>query len=80
MELERFIAAAIAILLVALFYHPDNLNSFWIARKFPLVGKELGNRRQRVKAFLSPVGYQLFRRGYEQFKNGVFRVTTDEGV
>ncbi|CAG8956641.1 hypothetical protein HYFRA_00011952 [Hymenoscyphus fraxineus] len=77
--MERFLLTALALLLAVFFYNPDNLNSFWIARQFPLVGKELGNRKQRVKAFLSPAGYDLFRRGYEQFKNGVFRVTTDEG-
>ena len=46
--------------------------------RFPLLGKEYGNRRKRAEAFLyQPV--KLYEEGYRRFKNQVYRLTMPDG-
>lgn len=46
--------------------------------KFPLLGKEYGNRRKRAEAFLyQPV--KLYEEGYRRFKTQVYRLTMPDG-
>lgn len=46
--------------------------------KFPLLGKQYGNRRKRAEAFLyQPV--KLYEEGYRRFKNQVYRLTMPDG-
>lgn len=46
--------------------------------KFPLIGKEYGNRRKRIEAFLAhPV--EVYQEGYRRFKDEVYRLTMPDG-
>ncbi|KAF2492149.1 cytochrome P450 [Lophium mytilinum] len=48
--------------------------------KIPMIGKEMGNQRQREKIFLGRAK-MLLQQGYHKFKkNGIFRITTAEGT
>ncbi len=44
----------------------------------PLIGAEYGGARRRRKAFLNNAK-EIYRKGYEQFKENVFRLTTTDG-
>lgn len=46
--------------------------------KLPLLGKEYGNSEQRRKAFIAGAA-ELYRRGYEKFRDEPFRLTTVDG-
>jgi hypothetical protein len=50
----------------------------WGITKFPLLGKEYGNKRKRAEAFLyQPV--KLYEEGYRRFKDQVYRLTMPDG-
>lgn len=65
------IIAAVFMLLQRLRTQPNISN-------FPLLGKEYGGRRKRAEAFMrTPI--EVYRKGYEKFKDQIYRVTTLDG-
>lgn len=46
--------------------------------KIPLLGHEYGNSEQRRKTFLKSAA-QLYRKGYAEFKDSAFKLTTADG-
>ncbi|KAI0128888.1 ent-kaurene oxidase [Xylariales sp. AK1849] len=46
--------------------------------KIPLVGREIGNAEKRRKAYIANAR-ELYTRGYNTFKNNVFRITDTDG-
>lgn len=46
--------------------------------QFPLLGKELGGRRQRVEAYVTRPR-ELYAEGYRRFREQIYRLTTTDG-
>lgn len=69
---------AFAALIFTVIIAVHRLGSHSAITKFPLLGKEYGNRRKRAAAFLNePV--KLYEEGYRRFKNQVYRLTMPDG-
>lgn len=69
---------AFAALLATVIIVISRLGSQSPITKFPLLGKEYGNRRKRAEAFLyQPV--KLYEEGYRRFKDQVYRLTMPDG-
>lgn len=75
---DNLIGWVAAGLLASLFVIWQRLNQGPQISHFPLVGKEYGNRRKRIEAFLChPV--ELYQEGYRLFKNQIYRLTMQDG-
>lgn len=46
--------------------------------QYPLLGKELRGRRQRVEAYVTRPR-ELYAEGYRRFKEQIYRLTTTDG-
>lgn len=71
-----FVLSALLVFAAAWFMQPlfkqDALS------KFPLVGSEVGDDSKRITAFMHNAK-EMYAQGYEKFKQGAFRITTNRG-
>ncbi len=72
------LALVICVFLALYFLASTLLSGAFSANLPPLIGTEYGNAEQRRQAFLSNA-WEIFNRGYNQFKTRVFRITTTDG-
>lgn len=57
----------------------QRLNSQRGLSRFPLLGgKEYGNRRKRIEAFMARPT-EVYKKGYELFKEQIYRLNTPDG-